>query len=197
MTIRRGTYLSSRSPSPFAALRGRTAGRGFAGRAGLAAAVLLATASAVAAQALQTGPSGLPLPRFASTKSAPVNIRMGPSPDHEVAYTFVKPGIPVEITQEFDVWLRVRDSEGQEGWVKKTLLSGKRTALVAPWEKSGTTAVRDKPDIGAKIVATIEPGVRIDLSECSGRWCRLSVEGVSGWIEQGRIWGAYPDESFR
>lgn len=164
---------------------------------GLAVAVLLATAGPGAAQSQQVGPSGLPLPRFASTKSAPVNIRQGPSKDHDIAWTFVKAGVPVEITQEFDIWLRIRDSEGQEGWVQKTLLSGRRTALVAPWEKKGTTPMRDKGEAAARIVANVEPGVLVEVAECSGRWCRIAADGIKGWMEQGRIWGAYPEEIFR
>ena len=158
-------------------------------------AAFLVIAPAVAQQAV--GPSGLPLPRFVSTKSAPVNIRQGPSKDHEVAWTFVKAGVPVEITQEFDVWFHIRDSEGAEGWVQKTLLSGKRTALVAPWEKTGRTPMREKSETGARVLAEIEPNVLLEVAECTGRWCRVSAGGVKGWIEQGRIWGAYPNEVFR
>jgi len=193
MTIRRRTYLSSR-PSD-AARHGRR--HVLLGAAALLAVVLGLPAAPALAQSQQVGPSGLPLPRFASTKSSPVNVRMGPSRDHDIAWTFVRPGVPVEITQEFDIWLRIRDSEGAEGWVQKTLLSGKRTALVAPWEKNGTTSVRAEPKADAPLIAEVEAGVLIDLAECNGRWCRLSVDGVKGWIEQGRIWGAYPDEVFR
>ena len=166
-------------------------------RSALALGMLFAGVLDAAAQSQQVGPSGLPLPRFASTKSAPVNIRMGPTADHDVAWTFVKAGVPVEITQEFDIWLRIRDSEGKEGWVRKTLLSGKRTALVASWEKSGTTPMRDKPDAAARIVAEVDPGVLVDVTECTGRWCRVSANGVRGWLEQNRVWGVYPDETIR
>jgi len=151
----------------------------------------------VAATAQTRGPSGLELPRFVSTKSAPVNIRQGPSKDHDIAWTFVKAGVPVEVTQEFDVWFHIRDSEGAEGWVQKTLLSGKRTALVAPWEKQGLTPLRDKAEAGARIVANVEPGVLVEVSECTGRWCRVAAEGVKGWIDQTRIWGVYSVEIFR
>lgn len=159
--------------------------------------VALGLAALPAAAQQAVGPSGLPLPRFVSTKSAPVNIRQGPSKDHEIAFTFVKAGVPVEVIQEFDVWFRIRDSEGAEGWVQKNLLSGKRTALVAPWEKKGLTPMRDKGEAGAKIVANVEPHVLVEVAECSGRWCRIAADGVKGWIEQGRVWGAYPDETFR
>lgn len=193
MTIRRRTYLSSRPGD--GARRGPR--RAFLGAAVLLAAALALPAAPAFAQAQQVGPSGLPLPRFASTKSSPVNVRMGPSRDHDIAWTFVRAGVPVEITQEFDIWLRIRDSEGAEGWVQKTLLSGKRTALVAPWEKNGTTAVRAEAGPETPLVAEVEAGVLIDLAECNGRWCRIAVEGVKGWIEQGRVWGAYPGEVFR
>ncbi len=165
----------------------------------IAAAVLIASSSLAPPAAAQhaVGPSGLPLPRFVSTKSAPVNVRQGPSKDHEIAWTFVKAGVPVEITQEFDVWFHIRDSEGAEGWVQKTLLSGKRTALVTPWEKSGRTPMREKGEAGARIVAEVEPNVLLEVAECTGRWCRVSGGGVKGWIEQGRVWGAYPNEVFR
>jgi SH3-like domain-containing protein len=165
----------------------------------LAATLFVLLGSGIAPAAAQTaiGPSGLPLPRFVSTKSAPVNIRQGPSKDHDIAWTFVKAGVPVEVTQEFDVWFHIRDSEGAEGWVQKTLLSGKRTALVAPWEKKGETPMRDKAEAEARLVARVEPGVLVEVAECTGRWCRISADGVKGWIEQGRVWGAYPGEVFR
>ena len=81
--------------------------------------------------------TGLPLPRFVSLKSDDVNVRRGPGQEYDVAFTFVRAGLPVEITQEFDNWRKIRNSEGAEGWVFHSLLSGKRTALVAPWDKSG------------------------------------------------------------
>lgn len=160
-------------------------------------ALLASMFCSVAAFAQQTGPSGLPLPRFATTKFDVVNVRLGPSRDHDVAWVFQKTGIPVEITQEFDVWLHIRDSEGEEGWVQKTQLSGKRGALVAPWTKKGTTQLRDKPDVAARLVAEIDPGVLVAVDECSGQWCRVSVSGRKGWIDQGRLWGVYPGETFR
>jgi SH3-like domain-containing protein len=78
------------------------------------------------------GPSsGLPVPRFVSLKSDRVHVRGGPSRDHDIAWLFTRAGLPVEVTAEYDNWRRIRDWEGAEGWVYHTLLSGKRTALVA------------------------------------------------------------------
>ena len=57
-----------------------------------------------AAIAQDIGPSGLPLPRFVSTRSAPINVRVGPGTRYDIAWVFKQPGLPVEITQEYDTW---------------------------------------------------------------------------------------------
>ena len=70
------------------------------------------------------GPSGLPLPRFVSLKAKSVNLRVGPSTDYATSWMYTRAGLPVEITQEFENWRRIRDFEGGEGWVFHSLLSG-------------------------------------------------------------------------
>jgi SH3-like domain-containing protein len=156
--------------------------------------LLLALTSVAVADDLPRGQtSGLPLPRFVSVKSTPVNVRRGPSADYDIAWRFLKAGIPVEVTQEFDVWFRIRDSEGQEGWIQKTLLSGRRTALVSPWDKGAPIPLKDRSG-GTVTVANVEHNVMVDVSACDGTWCRVVVEGTKGWIEQDRLWGVYPGE---
>ena len=89
-----------------------------------------------AALADPVGPvTKLPLPRFASLKTDRVNLREGPSKDHATKWVYERAGLPVEITAEFEIWRKVRDSEGVEGWVLHSLLSGRRTALVTPTKK--------------------------------------------------------------
>ena len=56
------------------------------------------------------GPSGLPLPRFVSLKADKINVRRGPSSEHQVAWVYQRKGLPVEITAEFENWRRIRDS---------------------------------------------------------------------------------------
>jgi SH3-like domain-containing protein len=72
--------------------------------------------------------SGLPVPRYVSLKSDHVNVRAGPTKDNDVAWVYTRSGLPVEITAEFENWRRVRDSEGAEGWVYHSLLSGRHKA---------------------------------------------------------------------
>ncbi len=145
------------------------------------------------------GASGLPVPRFVSLKPARVNLRVGPGRDYAVSWLFMKAGLPVEIIQEYDNWRRIRDADGTEGWVYQSLLSGKRTAITAPWLKNNQGSMinmrRDASET-SRLAAEIEPGVVGTVRECTGQWCRLDMGGVRGWIKQSDLWGVYPGEVF-
>jgi SH3-like domain-containing protein len=138
--------------------------------------------------------SGLPLPRFVSLKADRVNLREGPSRDHRTTWVFQRAGLPVEVTAEFDVWCRVRDSEGTEGWVLHSLLSGRRTALVAPWKKAEVFTLLAQPEKNAAPVAKLQSGVIATLKSCDGNWCHISGDGFDGYLAQTSLWGVYPNE---
>ena len=78
--------------------------------AGVGLAIVLA---ATTAQAREGGEgSGLAVPRFVSLKSDKVNVRSGPTKDHDITWMYTRAGLPVEITAEYENWRRVRDWEG-------------------------------------------------------------------------------------
>jgi SH3-like domain-containing protein len=140
--------------------------------------------------------SGLPVPRFVSLKSDKVNVRGGPTRDHEVAWIYTRAGLPVEVTAESENWRRIRDWEGAEGWVYHSLLSGRRTALVrgSPATKDAPLSLLDRPETQARTVARLQPGVVATVKTCVGSWCRLIGPGFDGWLEQERLFGVYPNE---
>lgn len=156
-------------------------------------------ASPVMAQTTAVGPSGLPLPRFVSLKSGKVNLRIGPGLNYPVEWLYLRSGVPMEIIQEYDNWRRVRDAEGAEGWINQSLLSGRRTAIAAPWQQGMETELllRDKPDTTSRIVAKLEPGVVGTIKACNGTWCEMDFSGHRGWLSQTQIWGAYPGETYK
>jgi SH3-like domain-containing protein len=155
-------------------------------------------ASAFAAPSAVADPIGsvtkLPLPRFASLKTDRVNLREGPSKDHATKWVYERVGLPVEITAEFEVWRRVRDSEGVEGWVLHSLLSGRRTALVAPNRKGENSKIYARPSESADPAATLQSGVIVNIRNCDGAWCLVDGDGFKGYIQQLRLWGVYPNE---
>jgi SH3-like domain-containing protein len=139
--------------------------------------------------------TGLPVPRFVSLKADEVNVRKGPGWDHAIAWVFRRAGLPVEVIAEFDVWRQVRDSDGATGWVVGSLLSGRRTALIAPWkEKTQATEMYASATQSSAITAKLSPGVLGDLRSCDGQWCRMATGNFSGYLAQDLIWGVYPGE---
>lgn len=146
--------------------------------------------------------SGLAIPRFVSLKSDRVNLRNGPGTDYPTAWVFRRVGMPVEVLKEYEAWRQVRDSEGATGWVLHSMLSGRRTALVLPWEitpgqPAPRTMLRGDDRETAAAVAIIEAGVIANVRRCDGRWCYVAVEEIHGYIEQSKLWGVYRDEVIR
>jgi SH3-like domain-containing protein len=148
---------------------------------------------------MRIGPSGLPLPRFVSLKSGRVNSRIGPGVNYAVDWLYLKPGLPMEIIQEYDNWRRVRDADGSEGWVNQSLLSGRRTAIAAPWQKGKDARLNllSEPDPNARSLAIVEPGAIGSIRTCNGEWCEMTFGSYTGWISQSLVWGAYPGEQVK
>jgi SH3-like domain-containing protein len=169
------------------------------GTPGLAAAQIRSADAGTPGQAL--GASGLPVPRFVSLKSDRVHSRQGPGTDHKVLWVYRRAGLPLEVIREFDGWRQVRDSEGAEGWVLQSLVSGRRTALVLPWEVKGGKApkveLRSDDRESAAPVAIVEAGVIVNIRSCDSRWCDVSVGDYRGYLQQKRLWGVYPGEIIR
>ena len=159
------------------------------------AGLLAASPPAFAAGEVGTGSaSGLPVPRYVSLKSDRVNVRTGPTKDHDVVWEFTRAGLPVEITAEFETWRRIRDSEGAEGWVYHSLLSGRRTAVVTARQKDELVPLNASADATSAVTAKLQSGVITSVKRCANDWCRISGEGFDGWIPQERLWGVYPSE---
>jgi len=167
----------------------------------LALAALLTLVAPALAQA--NTPSGLPLPRFATTRSEPINVRVGPGTKYEVAWIYVKAGVPVEIIQEFDTWRKIRDADGSEGWVHQNLLSGRRSAYVTPWNQGETVPLKARGDTDAGIRAWLGSGFQVQVAKCDGKWCEVSATGKSegdrsatynGYVAQNTLWGVYQNE---
>jgi SH3-like domain-containing protein len=194
-------------PSTNPAAHWLRSGRALRSRAALLC-VLLALAHGAAAQNApepQPGGSGLQIPRYVSLKADRVNLRQGPGTEYPIAWVFRRAGLPVEVLKEFEGWRQIRDAEGATGWVLGTMLSGRRTAVILPWEArdeakgdgmepKASAVLHDDGSERARPVARVEAGVLASIISCNGRWCRVSIGGIRGYIEQSKLWGAYEGE---
>jgi SH3-like domain-containing protein len=143
--------------------------------------------------AIAQTPPAEKLPRFASLRSDEVNLRVGPGETYPISWVLKRKDMPVEVIEEFQNWRRVRDWEGDKGWVLDRMTTAKRDVVI----DGAVRALYRQPDPAAPIVARAEPGVIARLLELQGAWCRIEAGGYKGWLRRGEVWGVYPDETLQ
>lgn len=134
-----------------------------------------------------------PLPRFASTGDEVVYVRTGPGRQFPLKWVYQRSGVPVEIILEYEHWRKVRDFDGDIGWVHKSLLSGERTAFIA----SDVDVEMYKSNIiNSNLSAILKPFVVVELERCKANMCKVGVQNLQGWVLQNKLWGVYEGEEF-
>lgn len=133
----------------------------------------------------------LPLPRYVSLRGKTTNMHVGPGKQYPVDWQYVRPEMPMEIIAEFDTWRQVQDHQGTQGWIHKSLLSGKRTVVVT---EKNHKLFKDM-STESKVVASLEPGVIARVHKCQNDWCQIEVSGYKGWMKRRFLWGIYPHET--
>jgi SH3-like domain-containing protein len=136
--------------------------------------------------------TGLPLPRFAATRSDEINLRNGPGMRYQVEWVLTRKDMPVEIIRENDVWRRVRDADGTEGWVQTGTLSGRRVFVVI--RQAATLRRRAADD--AEVVARLAVGVMGRIRACAqdATWCEVQAGSHRGFLPRSAFWGTYRNE---
>lgn len=135
-------------------------------------------------------PSGFLVPRYVSLKYSTSNGRTGPSSNHPVAWQYSRRGLPMIVVAETEIWRKVRDVNGDESWMKRRLLAGKRMVLVR-----GEITLRAKPSSNSRKQATAGKGALLALESCDTKnWCRVTDmdSHLSGYALRSMLWGAAP-----
>ena len=133
----------------------------------------------------------LPVPRFVTIKFDEVNARTGPAIDCPIEWVFIVKGEPVEIIAEYDEWRKIKDIEGEGGWVHSSAISGNRSVVIISKNIMPLLATPANYDA---IVIKVSPGLRCSLLKCKEEWCQIKCSSRKGWIAKKFLWGVYPDE---
>jgi SH3-like domain-containing protein len=136
--------------------------------------------------------TGLPIPRYASLARAQVNMRVGPGNQYPIEWTMTRRKMPVQIIDEFEVWRKVRDFEGVEGWVHSQMLSGRRSVIAL---KEGLM-LRADHSFKAPPLARLQPTVVGVMDNCEKGWCFVRIQGYQGWVPHEYIWGVAMHEVY-
>ena len=135
--------------------------------------------------------TGLKIPRFVSLKSDNSNLRVGPSKNYPIKLRYIVANTPVEIIDEYQDWRKINDYEGNEGWLHKSLIKGKRFAIVnTPYQEGLQVFNNPKGNnigkIGKKNI--------LEIKTCLMHWCKIKYRKNTGWVNKLNLWGVYEKE---
>ena len=157
-------------------------------------ALLMISFSPVRAQGpADEGETGLTIPRVVSLRSNHINARSGPGARYPIEWVYMQKSAPVEIIAEFELWRKIKDWQGSESWVHKSMLSGKRSVkVITPGENN----VYAKDDFKAKIIAKVEDEVVGEIEKCpvNNSFCKIKFASITGWVPRQNLYGIYPEE---
>ncbi len=157
-------------------------------------ALLMISFSPVRAQGpADEGETGLTIPRFVSLRSNHINARSGPGARYPIEWVYMQKSAPVKIIAEFELWRKIKDWQGSESWVHKSMLSGKRSVkVITPGENN----VYAKDDFKAKIIAKVEDEVVGEIEKCpvNNSFCKIKFASITGWVPRQNLYGIYPEE---
>jgi SH3-like domain-containing protein len=131
-------------------------------------------------------------PYWGSLGAGQARMRTGPGRNYPANWLYQRQGLPVQVIEIYPGWRKVRDPDGETGWMIGPLVSNQRTAMV----KGGIAELHDSPNATSKVTWRAEPGVIGTLSKCADGWCRLDVHGRSGFVPEADLWGVDAGESF-
>ena len=153
--------------------------------------VIVSTLGAALPAAAAPESNGLPLPRFVSLRSDEVNLRTGPGTQYPVSWIYRRQMLPIEIIAEYHDWRKIRDWQGDEGWVHKNMLSGRRSIIVIGSPRN----LLSEPAPSGAVTVRAEAGVIGHLVSCpEGPYCRVQIASHKGWMDRTAFWGTYPGE---
>lgn len=137
--------------------------------------------------------SSVNTPRMVSIRSNNVNARSGPGYRYPIEWVYKQKNIPVEVVAEFEFWRKVKDWEGSESWVHKSMLTNKRTIKLT---KTSESSIYEKPNSGSKVIAKAENGVVGEIKQCpkNSEYCLIKFDKIEGWVAKRNFFGVYPKE---
>ncbi len=120
-----------------------------------------------------------------SVKGNTLNMREGPGTHAPVLWE-LKKGYPLQITERRGNWIKVRDFEGDTGWVARNLTGSTPHHVV----KAKVANIRSGPGTQHRIVGKADYGELLRTREKRTGWVRVEREqGVGGWIAKNLLWG--------
>ena len=122
---------------------------------------------------------------WVSIRNDNVNMRTGPSTTSEVQWKLAK-GYPLQVQGRQNNWLKVKDFEGDTGWVSSNVVNKTRHHIV----KGQKINVRSGPGTQHRIVGSVKYSEVLRTIKRQGDWVEVRLpNGRTGWVASNLVWG--------
>ncbi|MBN2062616.1 MAG: SH3 domain-containing protein [Deltaproteobacteria bacterium] len=119
-----------------------------------------------------------------ATSGEIANIRSGPGTKYDILYQAEK-YYPLLIIDKSGNWYKIKDFEGDFGWVHRSLVS-KIESVITTGQKCN---IRSGPGTDYEILFVSQRGVPFIVLKRKGKWINVKhSEGHEGWIHDSLIW---------
>ena len=123
--------------------------------------------------------------KFLSLKKDKVNVRSGPSFDFPVKFIYNKKNLPIKQIDKKENFRRIIDFKKNSGWIHVSQLK-KVNSVITVEDK----ILFKKSTIFSEPVAKIKKGRLLVIQKCENNWCEVKTEGLQGWVNKTKLWGA-------
>ena len=125
---------------------------------------------------------------FVRVTAETANVRKAPARGAELLRQAFEDD-PLRVIASRGAWLKVRDFEGQEGWIHSRLTDGQATVIVT----AAVANVRSGPGTTHAVTYTAERGVAFRVIGTRAHWLQVThADGARGWIHRELVWGDTP-----
>lgn len=120
-----------------------------------------------------------------SVNTNTLNMREAPSTGSPVMWKLSR-GYPLQVVERKGNWLKVRDFEGDDGWVSRSLTARKPYHVV----KSKVANLRSGPGTGYRVKGKLEYGETVRTISKQGSWVKVKHDSLGqGWVAKRLLWG--------
>lgn len=123
--------------------------------------------------------------QYVSVQGKMVNVREQPSTRAPVAWELGR-GYPLRVTRRQGDWLRVRDHEGDLGWVARRVVGNEPHHVV----KARIANLRAQPSARSRVVGKLQQQEIVRTLRKQDGWVHVQRDdGQRGWVARNLLWG--------
>ena len=121
---------------------------------------------------------------FMMLKYSKVNVRFGPSRDYPVKFIYRKAFLPVKVIDKKENFRKIIDHKKNSGWIHISQLKKSKSFIIL-----SDKILFQKSTINSKPLINLESGRLLLVKKCKKKWCKVSTDKYTGWIEIKDIFG--------